>query len=43
MRDKFEEHSCEFKNESDCEEELDGEGLNKDTAEELHFKDDKYE
>jgi hypothetical protein len=23
MKDKFSEHSCEFKNESDCEEELD--------------------
>ena len=27
MKDKFEKHGCEFKNESDCEEEFDEEGL----------------
>jgi hypothetical protein len=35
--DKFAEHGCEFKNESDCEEELDDEGLDIDEIEELHY------
>jgi hypothetical protein len=30
---KFEEHSCEFKNESDCEEELEERGVTLEQAE----------
>ncbi len=37
MKNKFEEHECSFKNESDCEEEFDEEVLDIDEAEELHY------
>ena len=38
MKDKFEEFACEFKNESECEEELEDEGLTLEEAENSHFK-----
>lgn len=34
MKKKFEEHACEFKNESECEEELDEDFINFDEIEE---------
>ncbi len=37
-KSKFEEHSCTFKNESECEEELDDEGIDLDEAEEEFFE-----
>ena len=40
MKDKFEELGCEFKNEAECEEELEEEGLNYDEAEKEHFKEE---
>jgi len=39
MKDKFEEHACEFKNEADCEEELEEEGFGLSEAEKEHFED----
>ena len=36
--DKFKEHACEFKNESDCEEELEEEGLEYADVEENRFE-----
>ena len=37
MKDKFEKHACEFKNESKCEEELDSIGTNiKDAEKEFY-------
>jgi hypothetical protein len=41
MEDKFEEFGCEFKNESECEEELEDEGLTLETVESGHFGDDE--
>ena len=40
MKDKFREFGCSFKNESDCEEELDGEGLSLEDADKAHFDSD---
>ena len=40
MEDKFKEFGCEFKNESDCEEELDEDNLDLEEAERKHFNDD---
>jgi hypothetical protein len=40
-KDKFKEHACEFKNEAECEEELDEEGLNLQDVEKEHFEEDK--
>jgi hypothetical protein len=37
-KDKYEEYACEFKNEAECEEELDGEGLDMNEVEKEHFK-----
>lgn len=37
MEKKFEEHSCEFKNEAECEEELDDEGLSYEHEEAKEF------
>ena len=37
--DRFKEHACEFKNEAECEEELDQEGLDWSTEERNHFQD----
>lgn len=41
MKDKFEEHACEFKNESACIEELEDDGLDMDEVEDSHFEDDE--
>ena len=41
MKNKFREHACEFKNESECEEELDEDGVNVSEAEKTHFEDDE--
>jgi hypothetical protein len=41
MADKFNEFSCEFKNESECEEELDDEGLSLEDIEADHFNEDE--
>lgn len=35
MKTKFEQHSCEFKNEKDCEEELEETGLSLEKEEEF--------
>jgi hypothetical protein len=40
MKDKFEKHACEFKNEAECEEELDEEGTNMEKVEIEHFEGD---
>ena len=40
MEDKFEEHACEFKNEAECEEELNEAGLSLGEVAEGHFDDD---
>ncbi len=37
-KDKFKEHACEFKNEAECEEELEAEGLNLENVEKEHFE-----
>ena len=37
-KDKFEELACEFKNEAECEEEIDEERLNKTDLEKRHFE-----
>jgi hypothetical protein len=37
MKDKFEEFACQDKNESECEEELDDEGLSLEDADIRHF------
>ena len=41
MKDKFDEHACAFKNEADCEEELEDDGLSLDAVESLHFDDEE--
>jgi len=38
MKDKFNEHACDFKNEATCEEELDAEDLELGTVEREHFE-----
>lgn len=40
MKNKFKEFACAFKNESECEEELDEEGLNFDDVEKEFFEED---
>lgn len=40
MTDKYDEFGCAFKNEAECEEELDEEGLKLDEIEVNHFKND---
>jgi hypothetical protein len=42
-KDKFKEHACEFKNEAECEEELDAEGLNMPDVEKEHFEENEHE
>ncbi len=37
-KDKYKELGCEFKNEDECEEELEEEGLEKGEAEREHFE-----
>ena len=39
MKDKFDEFGCQFKNEAECEEEFEDEGLNLAEAEAEHFGD----
>lgn len=43
MKDKFEEIGCEFLNESECEEQLEDEGLSFDEVEHEHFDDEENE
>jgi len=38
MKDKYDELGCEFLNESECEEQLEDEGLSFEDVEEEHFK-----
>jgi len=38
---KFEQHACEFRNEAECEEDLEETGSNLDEAEEEFFEDDE--
>ncbi len=38
---KFKEHGCEFKNEAECEEELEEDGLNFKEVEEEYFEEDQ--
>lgn len=40
MKTKFEEHDCEFKNSSECEEELDQEGVSFFELERDHYGDE---
>jgi len=40
MKDKFKEFGCEFKNEAECEEELNDDGLSLDEVAEGHFEKD---
>ena len=40
MKDKFNEFGCEFKNEAECEEELNEDGLSLDDIEDEHFEED---
>ena len=40
MANKFEEFGCEFKNEADCEEELNEEGIEMEDAETEYFEED---
>lgn len=39
MKDEFRKHACEFKNESECEEELDEKVLDIDEEESKHYED----
>ncbi len=41
MEDKFEEHACEFKNEAECEEELEEDGLRVEKVEVKHFEEEE--
>jgi len=38
MKKKFKEHGCEFKNEAECEEELEEDGSSLNEAEEEYFE-----
>ena len=40
MKDKFKEHNCDFKNEAECEEELDEENLDFEKEKRKHFDED---
>jgi hypothetical protein len=40
-KDKFEENACEFKNETECEEELEEDGVEVDKTESEHFDESK--
>ena len=40
MPSKFEKHSCDLKNEIDCEEELEEEGMSLEEAEEIFGEED---
>ncbi len=41
MKDKFKEIGCEFKNESECSDELDEEVMDIQEAESIHYKDEE--
>jgi hypothetical protein len=41
MKDKFDEFACDLKNEAECMEELDEEGLDIWEVEKQHFEDDE--
>jgi hypothetical protein len=41
MKDKYEELGCEFLNESECEEQLEEEGITLEEADRKHFKEDE--
>ncbi len=41
MKNKFKQHACEFKNESECEEELDAVGANLTDSEREHYEDEE--
>lgn len=43
MKKKFKEHSCEFKNKSECEEELDEESKNFENEEDKFFENETEE
>lgn len=43
MKDKFKEHSCNMKNEAECEEELEEASLEFDDADKEHFDDEREE
>lgn len=43
MKDKFEEHACEFKNEAECEEDLDEDEVDLNEVEKEHYDDDYKE
>jgi len=40
MKDKFKEHGCDFKNEAECEEELEEEGGDYEEVDKNHFDED---
>lgn len=40
-KDPYEEHACEYLNESECKEELEEDGLDSDEVEREHFEEDK--
>jgi len=39
MKDKFKQHACEFKNESECEEEFDESNINLEDSEKEFYED----
>jgi len=39
--DKYKEHGCDFKNEAECQEELDDEGLDLEDEKKKHFEENK--
>lgn len=41
MKDKFEEHACDMKNEAYCEEELEEDGLDFSDVEREHYNDEE--
>jgi len=41
MKDKYKEHGCEFKNEAECEEELDEDVNNFEESEKEHFDEEE--
>ncbi len=43
MKDNFKEHACNMKNEAECEEELEEDGLRYEDIEKEHFDEDKEE
>jgi len=42
-KDKYKEHGCEFKNEAECEEELEEEGRTLEDVDKEHFDEDEEE